>query len=96
MRTIITDHAEMRYMQRKNPESRPQEEIPKLFRNSREVKWKHRRNNAKYNPEENLAFAYKKDGDNYIIVTVLRLTEEEIEYVDETASEKPVEVAYAK
>lgn len=96
MRTIITTHAEMRYMQRKNPESRPQEEIPPLFQNSYEVKWKNRRNNARYNPEENLAFAYKKEGDNYIIVTVLRLTEEEIEYVDETAPDKPVEVAYAK
>jgi hypothetical protein len=96
MRTIITDHAEMRYMQRKNPQSRPREEIPELFRNSREVKWENRKNQAKFNAEENIAFAYKRDGNKYIIFTVLRLTEEEIEYAEKEApAPKPQEVKYA-
>lgn len=96
MRTIITDHAEMRYMQRKNPQSHPREEIPQLFKESREVEWRNTKNQAKFNAEENLAFAYKKEGEKYIIFTVLKLTEEEIEYVDNAEPQlKYEEVEYA-
>jgi len=94
MRTIITDHAKLRYMQRKNPQSRPEEEIPKLFEESREIKWELRRNNAKHNPEHNLVFAYKKEKGKTVIVTVLRMNEDEVEYKDNQKTGKPEQVDY--
>jgi len=98
---VITEHAEMRYMQRKPKNNdlisgNPRKEIKQFFKDSKQIEWKNRRNKAKYFPPLELAFAYKKEKGRHIIVTVLRLSEDEITYKTEEEPVKPAQVEYAK
>lgn len=89
----VTRHAKMRYRQRQAPESDPATEIRAFFKDSKELKWKYKENKAKFYPPLDLVFCYKKERGDYVILTVLRHSEDQVEYANPGKSPDEVMIA---